>query len=342
MLPDKKLKALCLLTSLVFGAGIVFLYLAKSARTGSVLAKAIASQNRLGTDNSLNNSSASLGQPSTHYQKYELPQATVHVVSVGVGVPVAIATANELTTVADFAQQNNALAVINGGFFDPQNGKTTSHLISQGQSVGDPASNERLTGNPNLQAYLPQILNRSEFRIYRCQESDPDPDQIRPDQIRYDIAPHNAPPASGCILETALGAGPQLLPKNTAFIEAFTDYENGDENGKLIRDAIGSVQPNARSAIALRLDGSLLLIMAAQRANLPNGQIATGMTLAELTEFATSLGAIQLLNLDGGSSSSLYYNGQTYLGRLDAEGQPIQRSVKSVIVIGQTQDASTP
>ncbi len=342
MLPDKKLKALYLWMPLVLGAGIVLLYLAKPARTHLALSKANPSQTTLTSDNSPANSSVSPSQPSTHYQTYDLPQATVHVVSVEVGGVVAIATTPSLTTVADFAQQNNALAVINGGFFDPQNGKTTSHLISQGQSVGDPADNERLTGNPSLQAYLPQILNRSEFRIYRCQGLDQDSAQIR-----YDIAPHDAASPNGCKTETALGAGPQLLPQDTAFIEAFTDYENGDENGTLIRDAISSLQPNARSALAICPDGTLLLIMVAQRANLPNsgqinGQIATGMTLAELTEFATSLGATQLLNLDGGSSSSLYYDGQTHLGRLDAEGQPIQRPVKSVIMITRNQDATTP
>lgn len=361
MLPDKNFKALYLWMPLVFGialgAGVAFLYLAKPARTRSVFEKANPPQNPLTSGNSSNHSSdnlsVSLSQPSTHYQTYDLPQATVHVVSVDVGVPVAIATTPNLATVTDFAQQNNALAVINGGFFDPQNGKTTSHLISQGQSVGDPANNERLTGNPNLQAYLPQILNRSEFRVYRCQglAQGLDPGSA---QIRYDIAPHDAVSPSGCETETALGAGPQLLPKDTAFTEAFTDYENGDENGTLIRDAIGSVQPNARSALAIRPDGTLLLIMVSQRTNLPNdqandqatsqanSQIATGMTLADLTEFATSLGATQLLNLDGGSSSSLYYDGQTYLGKLDAEGQPVQRPVKSVIMIRRNQDATTP
>ncbi len=345
MLPDKKPKALYLWMPLVLGAGVVLLYLAKPARTHLALSKANPSQTTLTSDNSLENSSVSPSQPFTHYQAYDLPQATVHVVSVEAGGVVAIATASNLATVTDFAQQNNAIAVINGGFFDPQNGKTTSHLISQGESVGNPDDNERLTGNPNLQAYLPQILNRSEFRIYRCQGLDPGLDQGSA-QIRYAIAPHDAASPSGCETETALGAGPQLLPQDTAFIEAFTGYENGNENGTLIRDALGSLQPNARSALAIRPDGTLLLIMVAQRANLPNeeanSQTATGMTLAELTEFATVLGATQLLNLDGGSSSSLYYDGQTYLGKLGAEGQPVQRPVKSVIMIRRNQDATTP
>ncbi len=139
----------------------------------------------------------------------------------------------------------------------------------------------------------------------------------------YAIELHDVPAPDGCTIKTALGAGPQLLPEDTGEIEAFKTYENGE----LVRDAIGSMGPNARSAIAIHPDGNLSLIMAAQRLD------ARGLTLFELTEFATSIGATQLLNLDGGSSSSLYYDGQVYLARLDGEGNLIQRPVKSVIVI---------
>ncbi len=254
------------------------------------------------------------------YQAYERPQATVHVVALPAGTRLSIAVTDALTPVETFAQQENALAVINGGFFDPQNGKTTSHLIIQGQTVGNPADNERLIENPALSPYLSQILNRSEFRAYQCRTS------VQTSEMRYEIAAHDVLStslANRCTLVSLLGAGPQLLPKNTSFEEGFTDYENGELN----RDAIGSMQPNARSAIALKSDGSVLLLMAAQRPDAP------GMTLAAITEFARSLGAVQLLNLDGGSSSSLYYDGQTYLGRLDAEGNRIQRPVKSVIMV---------
>jgi len=250
------------------------------------------------------------------YRTYELPQATVHVVSVPAWRALSIAVADELKTVEDFAlETEGAIAIINAGFFDPNNGKTTSHLISEGQNAGDPVENERLTGNPKLQPLLPQIFNRSEFRIYNC----PTADMLHP----YDIAFHDEPVSDGCTIASAVGAGPQLLPEDTGEVEAFKTYENGE----LVRDAIGSMGPNARSAIALHSDGNLSLIVAAQRSD------ARGLTLAELTEFATSIGATQLLNLDGGSSSSLYYNGQVHLARLDSEGNPIQRPVKSVIVV---------
>ena len=254
--------------------------------------------------------------PKPSYQTYDLPQATVHVVSVPKGRDISIAVADDLKTVEEFArEEDGAIAILNAGFFDPNNGKTTSYLASEGQIVGDPAENEGLTGNPKLQPLLPQIFNRSEFRIYDC----PLAQMLHP----YDIAFHDAPVSGNCTIESAVGAGPQLLPEDTGEAEAFKTYENGE----LVRDAIGSMGPNARSAIAIHPDGSLFLIMAAQRPD------ARGMTLAELTEFATSIGATQLLNLDGGSSSSLYYDGQVYLARLDREGNPIQRPIKSVIIV---------
>jgi len=251
------------------------------------------------------------------YQTYELEDATVHVVKLPAGTPLSIAVADDLTTVENFAKQEDALAVLNGGFFDPQNGKTTSHLTLQGQTVGDPADNERLVKNPDLAPYMPQILNRSEFRAYSCQADST--------VVKYDIVLHDAAVPGGCTTQTAIGAGPQLLPADTSYEEGFTDYKNGER----VRDAIGSAGPNARSAIALTANDAIMLIMVAQRPN------ASGLTLSKVAEFAASRGAVKLLNLDGGSSSALYYNGQIHLGRLDADGNSIERPVKSVIIVGR-------
>lgn len=246
------------------------------------------------------------------YRTYTLDNATVHVVKLSTDMRPSIAVADELTTVRDFAQQSGAIAVLNAGFFDPQNGKTTSYLVSAAQVAGDPVENERLVGNPDLEPYMARILNRSEFRVYDCGTNG----------YQYDIVLHNTTVPTKCAIESAVGAGPQLLPEDTSFEEGFTDFENGE----LTRDAIGSRGANARSAIALTADNAVLLIMVAQRPDAP------GLTLLEVADFAASIGATKLLNLDGGSSSSLYY-GQTYLGRLDSEDNPIERPVKSVILV---------
>ncbi len=250
----------------------------------------------------------------------DAPLALVHVVTIPPDYPVEVAIGDQLKTVEEFAADTGAVAVLNGGFFDPNNGETTSFITINGELVADPRHNRGLIENPDLAAYMDKILNRSEFRRYDCGGA-----------VRYDITLHNAPFANGCTLHSALGAGPQLLP-DTAQAEGFTDYADGN----LTRDAIGSQQRNARSAIGIKRDGTLLWAMVAQTAS------TNGMTLAELTQFmATVLAAEKALNLDGGSSSSLYvteaisHNGltQSYYGRLDQNGNTIQRPVKSVLLM---------
>ncbi len=293
------------------GIGLGWIGIAKHGRTVSASTSAPAEPAQ----------TEKLPSPQLGYQIYELDQATVHVVSVPAGVPVSIAVADDLMTVQDFALAENALAVLNGGFFDPHNGKTTSHLMLQGNTLSGPRENERLANNLDIQPYLDQILNRSEFRTYRCHTSD------QTSELRYEIAAHDeaaAEIASSCILVDVIGAGPQLLPEDTSLEEGFTDYENGE----LVRDAIGSMSPNARSAIGLiSRTSEVVLIMASQRLDAP------GFTLADISDFAQTLGVDSLLSLDGGSSSTLYYDGQTYSARLDANGNPIERPVKSVIVV---------
>ncbi|HEY9762565.1 MAG TPA: phosphodiester glycosidase family protein [Trichocoleus sp.] len=252
------------------------------------------------------------------YEVTQLSHSLIHTVTVSdpQQYPVQIAVGEGLTRVDALAQQQGALAALNAGFFDPNNGLTTSYVTVEGELVADPQQNQRLVGNPDLTAYLDQILNRSEFRRYDCGGT-----------VQYDIALHQAAPPTGCSLVSAVGAGPQLLPQDTSYEEAFIDY--GAE-GVINRDALGSQSRNARSAIGIKPDGSLVLVMAAQRP----GISPSGLTFAELTEFLQSVGVEKALNLDGGSSSTLFFQGTTHYGRLDREGNWVRRPVKSIVFIG--------
>ncbi|MEO1590191.1 MAG: phosphodiester glycosidase family protein [Cyanobacteria bacterium J06632_22] len=247
-------------------------------------------------------------------ETHETDHATVFVVTVPTTYTVSVVASETLQTVAAFAQETSADVVLNAGFFDPVNGQTTSHIVVDGAVVAAPADNARLVENPDLTEYLDQILNRSEFRRYDCDN-----------KPRYEIAPRNGDFPGDCTVIDAIGAGPQLLPTDTSLSEAFTDV---DANGQLVRDAIGSLQRNARSAVGLRADGTVLLYMVAQRA-----ATGPGMTLAELAAFMQGQGIEQALNLDGGSSSSLVFEGEAFYGRLSAEGQPVIRPVKSVLIV---------
>jgi hypothetical protein len=261
-------------------------------------------------------------QKSSEQVSYEtrlFSRSIVHIVRIPATASATIAPVivpNGLETVATLGKQENAIAVINGGFFDPNNQQTTSFVTQNGNIVLDPSTNSRLVDNSSLSSYMPQILNRSEFRVYQC-----DPDKGSWSQ--YAIAPHRQSPPLHCQIKHALGAGPALLPQFRGETEAFLDPQTG-------RDSIGSNTPNARSAVGITDEGTILLIMAAQRKDLTE---PSGLSLTELANVMTSLGIVQGLNLDGGSSSSLYYNGNTHYGRIDADKNAIQRPVKSVLVV---------
>jgi hypothetical protein len=251
------------------------------------------------------------------YKVFTLPSAIVHTLTISPnsGFLVVPAIAPTTATVEAFAQTHPAIAVLNAGFFDPQNQQTTSFVTIGGQLVADPRQNDRLMQNPKLTRYLDRILDRAEFRHYQCGQTG-----------RYDITAHSQAIPPGCQLRDAIGAGPQLLPQDTSQAEGFVAITNGEST----RDALGSTQPNARTAIGLKPDGTIVWVMAAQKSENPT---QSGLTLAEMTEFLQSLGIDRALNLDGGSSSSLYYGGNVYYGKLDQAGKPVRRSVKSVLLI---------
>jgi exopolysaccharide biosynthesis protein len=223
----------------------------------------------------------------------------------------------QLQAIADFikSEPNQVIAAINGGYFDPVNQKTTSFITQQEKIVADPRFNERLVDNPDLKEYLGKIFNRAEFRRYNCGQ-----------ETKYDIQLHSTPIPKNCTLIESLGAGPSLLPQDTSVTEGFTAYQAG----KKIRDAIGADSLNARSAVGITANGDVILVMVGQK---PDKPLNSGISLPELANFLSSLGATKAMNLDGGSSASLYYQGQNFYGRVDKDGKKIQRPIKSILAV---------
>jgi hypothetical protein len=256
------------------------------------------------------------------YETIALPTATVHWVTIPdpVNYPLQVAVTEPLTPIAQQVSQvctpaGCVAAAINAGFFDPNNGLTTSHVTVDGVLVADPNQNPRLMGNPDLTPYLDTILNRSEFRRYDCGGTP-----------RYAITAHREPAPVGCVLKDAVGAGPQILPQDTAEAEGFRDRTVSPP-----RDALGSQSLNARSALGIKADGSLVLAMVAQ---VP-GVSPSGLTLPEFAQLMADRGVVQALNLDGGSSSSLVFDGTVHYGRLNQAGEWVQRPVKSILWVAQ-------
>ncbi|WP_319422411.1 phosphodiester glycosidase family protein [Pleurocapsa sp. FMAR1] len=251
------------------------------------------------------------------YDVIKRSQHTIHTITIphNSNYLVAPKISGELKSIQEFVEEkDNVVAAINGGYFDPVNQKTTSFITQESKIVADPRFNERLVDNPDLKPYLGKIFNRAEFRRYSCGK-----------QTQYDIQPHFAPILSNCTLKASLAAGPGLLPKDTSVAEGFTAYQDGEK----IRDAIGSDSLNARSAVGITDSGDVILAMVAQQPQ----PLDSGISLPEFANFLSSLGAVKAMNLDGGSSASLYYDGQAVYGRVDKEGNRIQRPIKSVLLV---------
>jgi Phosphodiester glycosidase len=260
---------------------------------------------------------STLPTPEIQYQTYSLPHSVVHTLLIPAQHPFQVipAIAEGLDALEQFAQSHGAIAVINGGFFDPANELSTSYVMVQGQLVADPRDNARLMDNPNLSPYLEKILNRSEFRRYHCGQ-----------RHLYAIARHADPVPAGCTAVDALGGGPRLLPELTAQQEGFWDIANG----QVTRDPLGRDRPNARTAVGLTASGDVVWVMVAQQ---PEAPATSGMSLVELANFMATLGVTDAVNLDGGSSSALYYDGTTMYGKVDDTGASVRRRVKSVLMI---------
>ncbi|MEL6931186.1 MAG: phosphodiester glycosidase family protein [Cyanobacteria bacterium J06600_6] len=250
------------------------------------------------------------------YQIIERSQYKIHVVTIPNNgkYQVKPVMTGDLQPITEFVEANTVVA-INGGYFDPVNQKTTSFMVERSQIVADPRFNERLVDNPDLKPYLRKIFNRAEFRRYDCEGI-----------AKYDIQLHFAPIPKDCNLIASLGGGPGLLPENSSVAEGFLAYRDGEK----IRDAIGNDSLNARSAVGITKDGKVVFVMVAQDRQQP---LNSGISLPQLAAEMSNLGAVKAMNLDGGSSTSLYYDDRAIFGRVDREGQQIVRPIKSVLSV---------
>lgn len=96
-------------------------------------------------------------------------------------------------------------------------------------------------------------------------------------------------------------------------------------NGQAAFDGDGGQGITARTAIGQTSDGSiLLLVLDGRRLNMP------GATLRDVQKIMLSYHAVNAANLDGGSSTTMFYNGQVINDPCDPLGE---RSVASAIYV---------
>jgi Phosphodiester glycosidase len=105
----------------------------------------------------------------------------------------------------------------------------------------------------------------------------------------------NSNPAGFDRLPNVLGAGPWLVQQRQVVL---------DTTAEKFGSGFGPQSVAARSAIAMNAQGKLWVVSALDRVG------GKGPTLGELAKMLQEMGAVDALNLDGGSSTSLFLGGQ--------------------------------
>lgn len=224
---------------------------------------------------------------------------------------------DKTSTTAEQVQRSGALAGINGGYFNLSDGESASFVVRSAKLELDPRLNRALTENEKLKDFLPAIFNRSELRILEAEDG----------RLDYEICEHSAPVSGGFKLLDAIQGGPLLLPTLTAAKEAFL---RTNIDGSTV-DAIGVKRPAARTAFAIVGQGKerrLILLAIAGRGQ---DEFSSGLTLEELAELLSRLGAQRALNFDGGTSTTMVVKAGSKLKTL--VGKVPQTRVKSTLLV---------
>ena len=175
--------------------------------------------------------------------------------------------------------ENNALAGINGGLY-------YSDANKGGRPLGVTVSNGEIQ-DMSLGATGLHLIGFDEENILRI----------------IDISNMNRSAIENLIkterIRDAVTFQEESSDSNNHFVKLIINGEKRELNG------MGS-GANPRTAIGQREDGSVLLLVTDGRGK--NGHL--GATAADLIEIMSEYGAINAANIDGGSSSTMYYNGE--------------------------------
>ena len=192
---------------------------------------------------------------------------------------------------SDIARDNNAIAAVNGGGFkDKTSG--TKYVGTGGNPAGIIMSNGKILRN--------DIKNENEKRdVVALTKSG-----------RLLVGPHSTKEMKELGASEAVSFGPALIV-------------NGK---KTITTGNGGWGIAPRTAIAQRKDGAIiLLVIDGRQLN------SLGATLREVQDILfDEYGAVNATNLDGGSSSTLFYNDEIINNPCDSLGE---RSVPSIIYV---------
>ena len=208
-------------------------------------------------------------------------------------------------------QMSNSVLTINAGFFDPNNKKTISYVNSKTTSDLDPMFNEALMQNKQLSRHLPQILNRTEFRILDCAKGK-----------RFEIESHNSPLPDGCILLASAQGGPLIYPDLRLKEEFFILTDN---EGNVVRESASVLHKTARTIIGLK-EGIVHIFIITNE---------NPMNLYEVRQLVEKYKLDKAMAFDGGSSTSLNYLNKINVVSVEDKDSDTGRALKSFMIINK-------
>lgn len=221
------------------------------------------------------------------------------------GKRISFVADQSLVTNKEMHQKSGSTLTINAGFFDPNNQKTISYIVTDRNTVEDPLLNENLLSNPILRQNIDKITNRTEFRVVECDS-----------KYHYEIVPHDTPVEFACSIVTSAQGGPMLLPELRLEEEFFILKKDG----KIVRESASVLEKVARTVIGLKGDEIHILVITNKNPK----------TIYQVRDLCKELGLDRAMAFDGGSSTSMNYKNSVDVVSTSDEGG---RMLKSFILV---------
>lgn len=211
-----------------------------------------------------------------HFKHNQIFGANQHIcmLEIPAGSPRKLAFAYDtvLTEVSTQAERVNALAAVNGTFFDMDEGNPICYLRIDSVEVGENTPGKNDTVNRKYYQYGTMALNNGHPRILHT-----DSCRFWEERLGYN---------------DVMTAGPLLIHHNKAI--------------PMRDDRTFVTRRHNRTAIGIKADGTIVVMTIDGRFK----KESEGMSLNELIRVMQWMGCVEALNLDGGGSTTMYVKGQ--------------------------------
>ena len=221
---------------------------------------------------------------------------------------ISFVSSEGLITNKEAHQRTKSKLTINAGYFDPNNEKSISYVVTDRNTVEDPLINQSLLSNAILRRNIDKILNRTEFRVVECSDG----------ARHYEIVPHKSSVDFGCNIITSAQGGPLIYPQLRLEEEFFVVK---DADGNVIRESCSVLHKTSRTIIGLKDEEAQILIITDKHP----------MDLYEVRDYVKQLGWDRAMAFDGGSSTSMNYLKQYNVTSKIGDGAG--RSLKSFMLV---------